>query len=483
MANPLKDLGQIPVDEENEALIISNVIKNSNHRDSFVKKIDYRLFRTEQFQNLAWAVKAIVDAKMDMNTDALLLKSKVAPIRKAIDFQFIETVIQNFPEVSTINFEEHLHKLHFDSIKAQVLDRIFNSLYVSLLDPTKSLSSIEERVRALNSIIETGYASTRCEFKDMNEVVSDFIESKTKIGHKRTTGFRQLDELLTEGFMDGQICVIAGLAGMGKSSMALSIMKNLSNKGEYTAQFALEMPNKSLTAKLLAFNSRVAVKRIAGEWDHLNDEEKKIIAYELELLRKNQYIYLNDRPTQSLSEIKEQIILLQDRLQTQYIAIVIDLFGKIRDLLRSDNFARSYEQQLNTTQVFTRELGVHTTLVAQINREVAKRKFARPKMSDLKNAGAFEEVADLIFGIHRPYYNPDVALKRELAYGTSEEIEEDPNQNLAELILLKQRMGVGNKIINFFFNPLTTRLSPIDAEYQNIVNMSKSDLFSGGDDD
>jgi len=473
MANPLKDIGDIPVDEENEAIIVINAIKNKTNREIFLRRIDYRQFRTPEFQTLSWAVIACAEAGMEMNHDALLLKSKLCPVRKIVDYKFIDGIINNFAEVPEQNFNEHIEKLVLDNVKSEVMDLVFKSLYKSLLDPTQPLSAVEERVNAINSVIGKGYSTYQLEFQTMEEVTADYIELRDKMQGKRTTGFRQLDDKLTEGLQEGQITIICGLPGMGKSSFALSLMKNLSNRGIYTAQFALEMPNRSLMNKLIAFNTNIAVTRVTAHWDKFTDEEKKVYEWELERIRNNPYILLNDKPTQTLATINEQTMLLQDKLKTQYIVLVIDLYGKISDLLQSDNFARSYEQNLNITQTMTRKLGVHTIPVAQINREVTKRKFSRPRMSDLKNAGAWEEVADIILGIHRPYYNPEKALKRELAYG---EAEVDPNVNLAEIIFLKQRMGLGNKIVNFFFDPNTTRLSPIDSEYQDMIDMAKIEV-------
>src|SRR5690606_6500540 len=114
--------------------------------------------------------------------------------------------------------------------------------------------------------------------------------------------------------------------------------------------------------------------------------------YELSRLSKNKFILLDDTPGRSLAQIREQTMILQDRFQQQYWWIVIDLFGKISDFQSSDNFARAYEQKLNIVQPMARELGINMGLVAQINRGVTNRKFTRPKMSDLKNAGALEEI-------------------------------------------------------------------------------------------
>lgn len=491
MPNPLKDIGDIPIDIDNEGLIIANAIKNSDNRKEFLNRIDYLEFRQAEYQTLAWSIKSTVESEMELNPDAILLKSRKSPVRKPLDYNFIVSLTEKFNEVPKTNYIGHLEKLKVDSVKAKILDRIFDSIYKSLIDPTSDLSAIEKRIQSVQDIIEDGFSSAQCEFKGMDVVVPEYIKSRDVSPGKRKTYFRPLDELLTDGLQDGTITIICGLPSQGKSSFALSLMKNLSNRSVYAAQFALEMPNRSLMHKLIAFKTNLAVTTVANYWRTLSDKEKDVYEYEIDLLSKNKYLYFNDKPSQSMSNIRDQIRRLQDKLREQYLVIIIDLFGKISDLSRSDNFARSYEQQLNEAQQMARALGIHLIPVAQINREAVKNKFRRPRMSDLKNAGAFEEVADLILAVHRPYYNPELALTGQLRspFDDSEEEEEattpmehDPNRNLAEIIILKQRMGENNKIINFYFDPRTTRLDPIESAYQNILNEIKFMDFKKEDD-
>ena len=474
MSNPLQDLGQVPVDKENEAIILVNAIKNDKHREKFSRQVDYREFRFPEFVTLAFAINVIQEEKLDMNIDMLLLKSKTCPVRKYLTFEFVQELLQNFEEVSLQNFEVHLAKLRTDHVKSSLVDRIFKSLYMSVIDPRTKLSDVEMRINDLNRILEKGYSAYQLGFKSMEEVVTDYIAYRNKGIKKRSTGFALLDKMMTQGLMDEWISVIAGNASMGKSSLALSMMNNLSNKGEVCPMFALEMPNMSLTHKLLAFNTNFAVKKIAAEWDNFTPQEQKIYDHELERLRRNRQIYLNDKPTQTLPEIREQIMLLQDKLQIKYMVVFVDLFGKIQEFQGSDNFARDYEKNCNIVQVMTRELGIHTVLVAQIVKSVMQRKFKRPTMNDLKNAGALTEVADNIFGIYRPFYDPEVALKQQLTYGIGQEdIPRDPNADLAEVLILKQRMGTVPQLLNFTLDPDTTRFSPIEEKFQNTLNAVK----------
>lgn len=479
-----KEFLTYPIDKDNEGLIIANAIISQESRNLFVRKVGYEKFRTKEFQTVAWGIIETIKSGIEFNIDAVLLKSKTCPVRYTVDYTFIKNLIDNFDEVPLANFEEHIEQLSTDSAKHQMIDWITRSILPACTNPGSKMSDLEQRITYAKGIIDKGYSATKLNFKDMAQVEKEYDELKESGYDKRTTGFHQLDAHLTEGFKEGQITTIAGLSSMGKSSLALSIMKNLSHSEDPvpTAQFALEMNSMSLFTKLLAFKSRLPVNRVVRKPSELTPEELELYLFEKDKLAKNEYIFLNDTPMQDIASMREQIMLLQDRLQQQYIVVVIDLFGKIGDLQFSDNFARDYEKKLNQIQILVRELGIHMALVAQINKEVNKRKNKRPTMHDLKNSGALAEVSDIILGINRPYYDSELALRHRLTYGEFEEEEDqggftedilESDENIAEVIILKQRMGQKDALINFTFDPETTCFYPITEGYQSILNQRK----------
>ena len=489
--NP-NELIEYPIDKDNETLIIANLIKSKENRDFFVRQGNFKNFRYKEFETIAWSVVEIETNKLELNIDAILLKSKSCPIKYLVTFEFIQEIIENFNEVPLVNFREHNEKLVTDYVKSQMLDKIFSSLFKVCTNPVSKLSDVENRLDYLKSIVETGFSASKLEFQGMDTIIPQYIKDRELNKEKYTTGFSQIDALLTEGFAPKQITAVAALSSMGKTSFVLSSMKNLANRKVIAAQFALEMNNFPLVHKLLAFNTRFPMSKIVTNIDQMLPEERAFYEAELVRLQRNKKLFFNDKPSQSLDNIREQIMLLQDHLKTEYMVVSIDLFGKIQDFQNSDNFARDYEKKVNVVQKMVKELGIHLILVTQIRRDVANRKFGRPNMNDLKNAGAITEACDIVLGVHRPYYNPEVALKAKVAqsiikqgnlftdpdmdddFGNS--IEKDPDENIAEIIIMKQRMGENNTLVNLFFNPDTTCFESIEEEYQRVINARKKDL-------
>lgn len=466
---------ELPINKENEGLILSEALKSEEKLKIMSRNIKYSNFRTKEYQTLCYALIGVYNDNLTLDKETVLLKCKTAPVKSNIDYKFIDSLMKNYDTVSDKNYEEFINTLKTDAAKSQIVKNLFDSIYPQCINPSTSLDSITVRVDNLKNIIKDGYTSTQCNFQNMDKVVSDYREEVSKEQVFYSYGIPELNQYLTEGAKPGQISVVGGRPSMGKSSLALSIQKSLAGEAIHNAQFALEMDKIGLTHKLLAYDTGIPLKDIVRYRNDLSERDKQILEHSITLLSQNKYMFINDDPRMSLPKIKEQIMLLQDMCQQEYFFIVIDLFGKISDFASSDNFARDYEKKLNDVQRMVKELNIHMCLVAQINRGVTKHKakIERPTMADFKNAGAFEEVADLMIGVHRPFYDPSVAMQQAMTdddlysvYGSILDEEDDegveslaednPLSNVAEAIILKQRMGEVNKLVPLYFEKETT---------------------------
>jgi replicative DNA helicase len=77
-----------------------------------------------------------------------------------------------------------------------------------------------------------------------------------RVARSVPTGFRGLDTHL-KGFAPGELTVLAGADGMGKTSFALSIVRNIVNAGGRVVYFTLEMSTEEITRLLVAMEAGI----------------------------------------------------------------------------------------------------------------------------------------------------------------------------------------------------------------------------------
>jgi replicative DNA helicase len=487
----------IPLNHDNEFIIIANAVKNLELRRIFLRRLTYTNFRVDQSRAIAWAIAELDKAGLEVTADSIAIQVNSSPVKPAPVFDDINNIICNFPDVGTKEFEElYITRLIEDQTRVFLLKDVFDKILKGIVDYAVPLATVKENYQSGVRKIENSGIKYKCNFQTVAEMVPSYIADKEKARSFRTTGFPSFDKLLGEGLKEKTVTIICGRSSMGKSSFLLSMFNQLAHIGIPTGLFSLEMHNQAILSKLLSYDSNIALSAVTQPFPSMDETMHSLVRYELERLKKNQCMYIQDKP-QSLKEARDQICLLQDKLQIEYIPIAFDLFGKLSDFRGSDNFARDYENKLNEVQDMAKELCIPVILVCQLNRETMKRKNTRPTMIDLKNAGALEEAADLIIGLHRPGYNPEGAMKRrekenslqrmmqEAVAISSEEDEYDVKQHyvkelnettamdyLAEVHIMKQRMGANNIFDYFMFDLKTTAYREMSPDFAELISIA-----------
>ncbi|MGC6416195.1 MAG: replicative DNA helicase [Bradymonadia bacterium] len=287
-------------------------------------------------------------------------------------------------------------------------------------------------------IFEIGAKQNQGSFVSMNDALKDVLDNvrnafENKISVTGTpTGFTDLDNL-TSGLNAGDLVILAGRPGMGKTAVALNMASNAARmKGCTVAVFSLEMPTAQLAARMLACEAEVNSRSMRT--GHLvNQDIERLVAA---VRRMNDWsVEIDDTAGATIMEVRSKCRrLASDRNLPPLGLIMIDYL----QLMRSPT-ARSREQEISeisrNLKGLAKELGVPVVALSQLNRGVESRPNKRPMMSDLRESGAIEQDADIIMFVYRDeYYHED-----------------SEDKGLAELIVAKQRNGpLGTVKLKFF---------------------------------
>lgn len=236
-----------------------------------------------------------------------------------------------------------------------------------------------------------------------------------------TTGLRDLDAKLA-GLKPGELDILAARPAMGKTSLALDIVRAMS-KTCTVAFCSLEMPAEQLTARLLAQQGQVSAERMRT--GHLTEGDIDRLLQATKVLSRH-HIDIDDQPGKTVPEMRTWLAQLNADKSTPPVgALVVDYL----QLIGADRSIRSREQQIADISRSLKELAkaynIPVLCLSQLNRGVESRPNKRPLLSDLRESGAIEQDADVVMMLYRDeYYN-----------------ESSDDKGVAEVIVAKQRGG------------------------------------------
>ena len=250
------------------------------------------------------------------------------------------------------------------------------------------------------------------------------------------TGFSQVDKL-TAGMHAGDLIIVAGRPGMGKTSFALNVAHNACQTAKApVAVFSLEMPKGQLVRRLLGSEARVDGNRIRTGQLHKEDWPKLAdAAGTLSELP----IWIDDTPAITLLELRAKARRL--RSEVGLGLLVVDYLQLMRSGSRNDSREQEISEISRSLKALAKELEIPVIALSQLNRGVESRgvKDKRPQLSDLRESGAIEQDADTIWFIYRDeVYNRD-----------------SDDRGIAEIIIGKQRAGPTGTCRVRFFNEFT----------------------------
>ncbi|MFV0583685.1 MAG: replicative DNA helicase [Parabacteroides gordonii] len=296
------------------------------------------------------------------------------------------------------------------------------------------------------SMEEAGSVAARVLAKSYQEQADREAGKITRI----LSGLYDLDAL-TGGLYKGELTVIAGRPSMGKSAVALWMALSMARKGIPVAFFSVEMSKEQNVIRLLSMISGIDADRLRFKGTLASDRVRLEQAQqELEHLP----ITLEYCGSDTIDDIraKAQVLNKQGKLG----ALFIDYLNLINIVVSKNQLQETTDLALGSiarkTKLMAEEMEIPVILLAQLNREVDRRQGLHfPVLSDLRNSGAIEQVADVVIFVYR-------AEKYNITYDpkTKEDL-----RGVGLLLVAKNRNGATGAA-KFRYNPAMTCLMDYD---------------------
>lgn len=242
------------------------------------------------------------------------------------------------------------------------------------------------------------------------------------------TDYFDLDDM-TGGFQPGNLIVIGGRPSMGKTSLALNICQRVAEQGTAVAFFSLEMAANQVVQNILCCRAKLDGQ--AMRKGRITEKQFVRLQEEAEWLYQTP-IHIDDKAS-SLRKIENKARKL---VAGQNVGIIV--VDSLQLMSDTGRFPDRYAEQAAIVvglKALAHDLCIPIMVVSALNRGVESRDDYQPRLTDLRDCGAIEDVADVVLMLHREdYYRP-----------TTE------NLGLALVTIAKQRNGpVGTVVLRFF---------------------------------
>lgn len=258
------------------------------------------------------------------------------------------------------------------------------------------------------------------------------------------SGISDLDKMTT-GLNKNDLIILGARPGMGKTSFALNIARNVAvNAGKTVCFFSLEMTRDQLAQRMLSSEAGIKSEKLrtgdlsADEWTRLAQAGDNLSKAE---------IYFDETSTITVGEMKAKL-----RRMKKVDLVVIDYLGLMKSARQIDNRVQEVSEITRNLKIMAKELSVPVIACAQLSRGTeTKGKSHKPALADLRDSGSIEQDADIVLFLYRDtYYDNERKEDEDLS---------DPNK--AECIIAKNRHGETGSI-ELHWDGQYTRFTSVD---------------------
>lgn len=267
--------------------------------------------------------------------------------------------------------------------------------------------------------------------KRVQETIWDAMEVIESGGVKGVpSGLADIDAM-TGGWKPGNLVIVAGATSMGKSAFALGAAAHAAIDARVpTAIFSIEMTRTENTIRILALESAIDLHQLMHgrlnevQMTHLEQAARRVHTAPL---------YLDDTATR-VSEIRARARRL--KVEQGLGLVVVD---HIHDMEGEGETRREQISSIGRgLKQLAKELDIPVIAVSQLSRAPTNRPDRRPALSDLRESGDLEAVANVVVLMYRPeyYFGPRQGDK--------------DLRGLAEAIIAKNRNGPTGSVELYF---------------------------------
>ena len=390
----LKDANVPPHDEMLENALLGGVIsypKEFSRIEGYVS--DGSIFYLNKSKALWKLIKRMIMDGEEISMPTVSASLSASDKQLGLTPYYVSGITTDIPMVSSL--ESYASKIYEQHLLREIINST-TTIQQSAYD--NKVSAYEDIVHAhthLGELISFKPSQGFSIESEMSETISSIKDTDSKL---IKTGFDGIDGL-AGGLTRGEITIIGGRPGHGKTTFLVNLLANLIGAGHKCVLFNRELPNSELLKKLIALESgklsyAMIRKGIYSESGIVELERiKKFIVkkYNKNMLRMFDNIRDFGKSSAEVKRFKPDVIL------DDYIQL-------INPTKQIEQRRLQLESLVNDYKWLAKEHKAVVVLASQLNRGLEMRSASsKPQLSDLAESGAIEQVAENVFFTYYDY--------------------------------------------------------------------------------
>ncbi|MBX3245261.1 MAG: replicative DNA helicase [Acidobacteria bacterium] len=434
----------LPSSEDSERAILGAILLDNSLITQTIEHLRAEDFYSPLHRRIYGAMVSLFDASRSI--DPILIGEELkknGSVESIGGVAAIANLTYGLPHFSDLS--EYIKVVRGKSLMRSLI-RTCNEITSEALDEEDDAEVIIDRAEQMVFALaeqkdRQGFEGIRPIAENVFTKIQDFAKRDSHALTGLATGYRDLDNI-TSGLQSGDLIIVAARPSMGKTALCLNIAQRAAvRENAVVAVFSLEMSKEQLVMRMLSAQASVDARNLRlgilspAEWGRLAEAIADLSSTRL---------YIDDTPGISVLEMRAKLRRLAVE-QKSLDLIVVDYLqlmgggGK-----RNENRQQEVSQISRDLKALAKEFNCPVIALSQLSRAPEARNPPRPMMSDLRESGSIEQDADVVAFIFRQDYyskNPDEIPENE--------------QNIAELIIAKQRNGPTDTIKLAFLKQFT----------------------------
>ena len=444
------DGGRLPYSVDAEQAVLGSMVIDPNCINEVAVQVRSEYFYIPQHREIYSAISSMYELSQSIDFISLLERLKKDGVYDETGGkEYLTKLVQTVPSSANVmTYVGIIREQYYQRALMGAAQGIIKDINENTMDSGRLLDSAEQRIFEIRDGREIGGLT---HIKDV--ISAETYDRLTKINDPETrddyigipSGIGALDKMIT-GLNKSDLIILGARPGMGKTSFALNIARNVAvNAGKTVCFFSLEMTRDQLAQRMLS--SEAAIKSEKLRTGDLEPEEWTRLTQAGENLSKAE-IYFDETSNITVPEMKAKL-----RRMKRVDLVVIDYLGLMHSPRQNDNRVQEISEITRSLKIMAKELKIPIIACAQLSRGTeTKGKSHKPALSDLRDSGSIEQDADIVLFLYRDaYYDSEKNSYEDLS-----------DESKAECIVAKNRHGETG-VIQLHWDGQYTRFTSVDV--------------------